>query len=253
MNRFLDIQGAYNVRDIGGYPTKNGGTVQWQKVFRSGKISQIKDTENEKMAAMNIKAICDFRTLAEQESSPDKWHNLENIKRFQLPIGEGRLDKLAWMKKVAQGTGKDSHLYKANQFYVLENSHRFRAFFEVLLDESNYPLLYHCTAGKDRTGFATLLLLSALGVDKAIIIEDYLLSNDHLGEFFWKDLEVAAAKSGMTLQQIKPILVADKAYIQGAFDAITEHFGTIENYLREEISIGKPEIQQLQSLLVLNS
>ena len=253
MNRFLDIQGAYNVRDIGGYSTKSGGVIHWRKIFRSGKISQVKESENKKMATMNIKAICDFRTLAEQEDSPDQWYKLESIRRFQLPIGKGRLDRLTWIKNAAQGKGKDSYLYKANQYYVLENAHRFRAFFEVLLDQDNYPLLYHCTAGKDRTGFATLLLLSALGVDEETIIEDYLLTNKHLNDAFWKDIETVASKNGMTLEQIKPILVADQVYIQGAFDAITEHFGTMERYLRDELQLGKPEIEQLQHLLVLNT
>lgn len=250
MERFINIKGAYNVRDIGGYPTKDGGTIKWQKVFRSGKISRIKTSENEKMAAMNIKTICDFRTLAEQEASPDSWYNLDNINHFPLPIGEGRLDRLDWMKNAAKGTGKNSYLYQANQRYVLHNAHRFRAFFEILLDENNYPLLYHCTAGKDRTGFASVLLLSALGVDKSTIMADYLLTNDYLNRFFWKEMEAVSAKNGFNLEKVKPIFIADEIYIQGAYDAIEARYGTIVSYLETAINVGQKEIEKLKNMLV---
>ena len=127
----------------------------------------------------------------------------------------------------------------------------FRAFFEILLDESNYPLLYHCTAGKDRTGFATLLLLAALGVNRQTIIEDYLLTNDYLNKFFCKEMEAISAKNGFDLESVKPILIADEIYIQGAFDAIEEHFGTVENYLEKALKIGREEIEKLKRILVL--
>ncbi len=250
MERFIEIQGAYNMRDIGGYRTEDGGVIKWRKLLRSGKISRIKESENAKMAAMDIQCICDFRTLAEQEASPDNWYNLEHVRRYPLPIGEGRLDKLDWMKNATKGTGKNSHLYQANQMYVLHHAHRFRAFFELLLQERNYPMLYHCTAGKDRTGFATILLLSALGVKKTTIVEDYLLTNEYLNKFFWKRMSVVSAKSGFDLEKVKPILIADKMYIQGAFDAIVEHYGTMENFLKEALNLGRTEIQQLKEVLV---
>lgn len=250
MERFIYIKGAYNVRDIGGYSTRDGGKIKWGTIFRSGKISHIKDSENEKMASMNLNSICDFRTMAEQEASPDVWLNLKEINQYPFPVGEGRLDKLDWMKNAAKGTGKDSHLYKANRSYVLKNAHRYRAFFEILLDERNYPLLYHCTAGKDRTGFATLLLLSALGVERKTIIEDYLLTNDYLDKFFWKEMDKVAARTGLDVEKVKPILIASEVYLQGAYDAIEENFGTVNNFLQKEIGIGDKEIQQLKDILV---
>lgn len=250
MERFIEIKGAYNVRDVGGYLTQNGGIIKWKKLYRSGKISNIQASENDQMAGMKLKTICDFRTLAEQEAAPDHWYNLENIKAYPFPIGEGRLDRLGWMKQAAMGTGKSSYLYEANQRYVLEHAQRFRAFFEVLLDEDNYPLLYHCTAGKDRTGFATMLLFSALGVDHDTIIEDYLLTNEYLNKYFWKEMEASSAKNGFDIEKIRPILIADKDYLQGAFDAIHEHYGSVHYYLEKEINLGPEEISKLERLLV---
>ncbi len=249
MERFINIKGAYNVRDIGGYQTQDGGTIKWKKLYRSGKISRIKASENEKMAAMNIQTICDFRTFAEQAASPDQWFQMETIKHCPLPIGEGRLDQPDWLVKASKGTGKDSHLYKANRSYVLKNAHRLREFFEILLDETNYPILYHCTAGKDRTGFATVLLLTALGVDRETIVEDYLLTNDYLDKYFWKELK-QNIKDDAYIETIKPILIADALYLEGAFDVIQERYGTVHDFLEKELNIRTTEIQRLKSILV---
>lgn len=250
MKRFIEIKGVYNVRDIGGYITSSGRKIKWNKIFRAGKISKVLESEIEKMKALQLTSICDFRTTEEQAKSPDQWPDLEQINRHSFPVGEGRHDKFNWKEKTDFGTGKESHLYKANQSYVLENAATYKDFFELLLNDQNYPLLYHCTAGKDRTGFATILLLSALGVDQKTIIADYLLTNEFLEKYFWKEMEAASIKHGFDLEAIKPILIASEDYIQGAFDAIEKHYGTMDRFLLEEIKIGKPEIEQLHHILV---
>ena len=76
MERHIPIKGSYNIRDIGGYQTKNGGTIKWRKLFRSALLTHIDPSETEQMAALNIASICDFRTLDEQANSPDVWHNI---------------------------------------------------------------------------------------------------------------------------------------------------------------------------------
>jgi len=235
MNRFIEIEGAQNLRDLGGYSNNEGRKIKWRKILRCGNLSRIKESENSKMAALNIQAICDFRTLSEQESMPDRWYKPDEINRFSMPIGQGRLDKFDWMNHIAKGEGKESHLYKANRSYVLKNAHRYQSFFKILLDEKNYPLIFHCTAGKDRTGFAAVLLLTALGVDEKTIMEDYLLTNTYLEKYGWSMFERLSEKYGFDLENIKPILIADEVYLQGAFDAINEHFGSMENFLKKEI------------------
>jgi len=214
MKKFILIKNVYNLRDLGSYRSKDGSKIKSGKIFRSGKLSEIPESEIDKMKKMNLKSICDFRTTSEQTQSPDSWYHLEKINQYSLPVGEGRMDQPDWDKRANMGVGKNSYLYKANLSYVRENVAQYKSFFKILLDENNYPLLFHCTAGKDRTGFAAVLLLHILGFDRKTIVEDY------------------------------------EDYIQGAFDAITEDYETIDNFLLQALEIGAPEIQQLRDILL---
>ena len=221
MKRHINIKGAVNFRDIGGYPTKDGKTVKWRTLFRSGLLSGIDPTEMEQMKKLRLKTICDFRTNAEQAANPDRWHQLDQLQRFSLPIGEGRVDKLDWMEKVASQEVTKNYLARANKSYVLAEIPTYRTFFEILLKESHYPLLYHCTAGKDRTGFATFLLLSALGVDRSIIIKDYLLTNQYIGDFAEKNASRMAQELGISKEQIMPIFQVHTHYIPVSYTHLT--------------------------------
>ena len=91
MSKFILIKGAYNVRDLGGYTNEDGRRIKKNLLFRSGKLSDIPDSEIEKMKSMKLKSICDFRTTKEQQKSPDKWYQLEKLNRFSFSIGEGRM------------------------------------------------------------------------------------------------------------------------------------------------------------------
>ncbi len=252
MERHIDIQGIHNLRDLGGYRTQDGKPIKWRKIFRAGLLGEFDSSEIPKMKALQLQSICDFRTIAEQTNEPDHWYDLATINRFPLPIGEGRVDKLDWLKVDNLGIEKNHYLYKANRSYVVREVHRYKAFFEILLNEDNYPLLYHCTAGKDRTGFATFLLLTALGVDQKTIIEDYLLTNQYMGEFAQRHLDRLTQKLEIDTANIKSIFQAKRIYLQGALDAIEREYQTVDNYLATALNIGEPEIKQLKGILLEN-
>ena len=250
MERHIDIQNIHNLRDLGGYRTQDGKSIKWRQLFRAGLLSKFDSSEIPKMKALKLQSICDFRTIAEQTNEPDHWHDLETLNRFPLPIGEGRVDKLGWINLESLGTGKNHYLYKANRSYVLREAHRNKAFFEILLNEDNYPLLYHCTAGKDRTGFATFLLLSALGIDRETIIEDYLLTNRYMDEFAQRHLDRLSQNNEIDTDKIESIFYAKESYLEGALDAIETDYQTVENYLATALNIGEPEIKQLKRILL---
>ena len=250
MKRHIPIKGSYNIRDIGGYKTKNGGTIKWRKLFRSALLTHIDLSDTEKMEALHICSICDFRTLDEQANGPDIWSNLENIKKYPLPIGHGRVDKFKEAKPEDFLEGEGHYLYKANQSYVNAHAHQFKAFFEILLDESTYPILYHCTAGKDRTGFATYLLLSLLGVDEKVILEDYLLTNVYLDDFATKISKIISKDVGIDHALIKTVFQAKASFLKGATDAIKSNYGTVDVFIKKELGIGVAEEQKLFEILV---
>lgn len=250
MERYKDIEGGYNIRDIGGYQTNDGGTIKWGVLYRAGLLSRINLSKTDKMEKLQLRTICDFRTNAEQTASPDRWHNINQLQRFSFPIGEGRVDKLEQMKASDLMEGDNHHLYRANRSYVMRETERYRDFFKVLLDEKNYPLLYHCTAGKDRTGFATFLLLSLLGVEKEQIVNDYLLTNRYLKTFI--DSVVGGISKNIGIQEdlVRSIFLAKEEYLAGATTAIEQNFGTVKNYLEKELLIGPKEITKLKTLLI---
>ena len=250
MERYIQIPGGNNIRDLGGYKTRDDGRVKWRKIFRSGLLSNIDSNAVEEMKAIQLQSICDFRTEAEQTAKPDNWYLLEQLNRYSLPIGEGRVDKLNWLNETSFQAGEGHHLYKANRSYVLKEAHRFKAFFQILLKENNYPILYHCTAGKDRTGFASYLLLSVLGVDWETIRADYLLTNQYLTEFAKRNSAKLAQELGIEQQKIQSIFQAKEAYLKGATDAILATYGSTEQYLQQALGIGQSEIQQLKNTLV---
>jgi len=160
------------------------------------------------------------------------------------------VDKLDWLKVDNLGAEKKHYLYNANRSYVKMEVHRYKAFFEILLNEDNYPLMYHCTAGKDRTGFATFLLLSALGVDRKTIIEDYLLTNQYMAEFAQGHLDRLSQKLDIDTDNIKSIFQAKESYLAGALDAIETDYETVENYLATTLNVGEMEIKQLKRILL---
>jgi len=250
VNRHIDIKGGYNIRDLGGYKTKDGGTITWGKIFRAGLLTHIKDDHDPLMIDMNLKTICDFRATDEQAASPDCWFQLDQLNQISLPVGDGRPDKFPWLNEQSLSPGRDHHLYKSNRSYVLRHSERYKRFFEILLDEANYPLLFHCTAGKDRTGFGAVLLLAALGVEWEIILEDYLLTNVYLKDFAEFMSAQIAKNSEVDQSLIMTIFQANKDYLNGALDVIHKSYGSIEQYMEEALDVGYDERERLKTILL---
>jgi len=250
MERYIDIPGAHNLRDLGGYVTKDGRQIKWRKIFRGGIMSGIDMNAPDQMRALKLCSICDFRTIAEQTASPDRWYELDRLNRYSLPIGEGRVDKLELLTASNFKTGKEHHLYKANRSYVNHESKTFKAFFDILLDENNYPILFHCTAGKDRTGFASIVLLSALGINQKTIIDDYLLTNKYTEAFIEKNLESISKNLNIEADLLVTIFQAKEAYLEGAFEAINKNYGSMSDYIQRALGIGESEIEKLKNILL---
>jgi protein-tyrosine phosphatase len=229
--RLLPMEGAYNVRDTGGYKTVDGKTVKWGKVFRSGDLNQLTSNDIDYLENIGIKTVVDFRTNNESEAAPDKiLKTVTNILKY--PIGkEGPTMTEQQMIDMAATmtieTSKQS-LINSNKNFVINHQNEYKKFFEVLMNDNNLPLLFHCTAGKDRAGFATALFLSALGVDKETVIEDYLLSGIYREEKLqeWKGYPT-----------ILPLMTVYREYIEAAFDTIDNEYGGIESYLQNELGV----------------
>lgn len=249
--RYIDIDGALNMRDLGGLFTQDGYQVKWGKLFRSGSIAEVSQNDYQRLIPLRISTICDFRTMAEAEESSDQWPGLDQVSHIHIPVGEGKGLKDGFINKINSPDFQAAKvMMEMNRSYVEDYSEEYKQFFRLLLEDKNYPLLFHCTAGKDRTGFASALILSALGVSREDIMDEYLMSNYYLHDSSEDILKKAALFLGMSHKKLRGIMEVRAEYLQAAFTAIEEKYGSVEKYLDEELNIGSLEIEQLKETLL---
>lgn len=231
-SRALPIEGAYNVRDLGGYPAADNKTVKWRKVIRSGDLNLLTEEDLAYFESIPLRTYVDFRDSAEIASAPDK-KPASLINDYLLPIETGSI--ISFQSITAESA--DTALIEGNRLFVRENQDVYREFFRILMEEENAPLLFHCSAGKDRTGFGAALFLASLGVDRGTIVEDYLLSNEYLKDKY------AAMIAQMPV--IKPLLEVRKEYILAAFEVIDKEYGGVENYLANQLGVDLKRMREL--------
>lgn len=216
--RLLPLEGTYNVRDLGGYPTTDGRQTIWRKLLRGGDLNRLTQTDLKYLEKLDLRTYVDFRSIREYEAAPDKI--VTTLTEYVwLPINAGDMGVLATLTpdKIP------NIMPDAYRFIIRECQDEFREFFRLLAISNRAPLLFHCSAGKDRTGIAAALFLSAVGVDKEIILEDYMLSAKYI-----------EGKYDAILQKmpvLAPLLTVKPEYLEAAFEVINEEFGGMENYL----------------------
>ncbi|QAU47399.1 tyrosine-protein phosphatase [Bradyrhizobium guangzhouense] len=235
--RHLALQGASNFRDLGGYATSDGRTTRWRHIFRSNHLGQLTAADVEIIRALGVRSAFDFRGLEERTSGACV---VDGITVHSLPIEPTVVASLR--TELARGTLTGpvalELMRESYRNYVRHNTHRFRMLFGHLL-EDRAPLVIHCTAGKDRTGFASALILHALGVPDDVIAEDYLLTNQH----YKRD---ASSVSDLPADVVDAIGSVNASYLAAAFDAVSNDYGDVEAYLRDGLKLGAAERTALQ-------
>jgi protein-tyrosine phosphatase len=231
--RHLSLAGASNFRDLGGYPTKDGRTVRWRQIFRSNHLGHLTGDDAAVLRKLGVKSAFDFRGTAERAEA---LCGLPEITVHSLPVEP---TVVAALRAIAAGGAplSTSHAVEvmrdSYRSYVQQNTPRYRTLFAHLLQDSA-PLVIHCTAGKDRTGFACALILHTLGVSDEVISEDYLLTN----RFYRRD-----PNSGSDLpDDVKQVLGSvQTSFLGAAFEAIDADYGDLETYLQNGLGIGAAE------------
>ena len=251
-DRILALDGPLNFRDIGGYQNDKGQHVKWNKIYRSDSLSSLSDEDQAKLAERRITVDVDLRSRYEQNSAPDKlWPNV----RF--------VDAHVYSENRKQNKG-DNKLYRfvhhipdmgdnwLGQIYqqVLLNSHSQHEFAKIFAELIELPeedaLVYHCSAGKDRTGMTSALILTALGVDDDTISRDYLLTNElydfALAKQFPDDNEIVSLVSKMNITK------GEGPAIHGITETIRQGWGSFDSFFKKELGFSQKDLNRFRKM-----
>ena len=250
--RKLPFTGAHNFRDLGGYKTEDKRTVKWGKIYRSDNLHSLTDEDLKYMKRLNIKSVVDFRSVEERESEPDRLNPgmtqvLLPIKFQPKELDDDSIKNL--MKDLTFGDLDSSNLLRDFNIVIVEEfTDEYKNFFRHIIENNAEPLVFHCTAGKDRAGFASAMILTILGVPREKVIEDYLLTNtyvkDHVDD---KMLEIELKTFFRAdTDNLRKINLVEERYIQAAFDTIDSKWGGMDRYISEALNLNEEDILKLQ-------
>lgn len=259
----IGLVGVSNARELGGYKTKDGRTVKFGKLLRSGELVGMTVSDKMKLTKKyHVVKIVDFRTsfeIGDDNLDPPlpgaEYRNYPFLPfgyMFSTPEGR-RLGKNLLHDLITLDRDGDLVVdyYRSNYRSMIlsdDGIAMFRGFFRDLLDANGGAVICHCTAGKDRTGNAMALLLSALGVDRKTIIEDYLLTNDYnrdeINDLFEDALEITGSKVIAT--DVSHAIGVERSWIKESFKTIEANYGSVDNYLKKAIGLSSKDIRKLQ-------
>jgi len=248
-SRLLPLEGGQNFRDLGGYRTTDGRTVRWGVLFRSGAMDRLTAADFAYLDRIGIRTVCDFRSTAERTSAPVHWAAARTPTIF---ADDYTLDTAGLDFRAAAGwnAGQAREAIAASYPRLLErfNGQYRRLFRELLAGDA--PLAFNCSAGKDRTGVAAALVLTALGVPRKTVIADYLLSNRYFDprKAMVPGDPATQAWSHLPPDVVQAFMGVDRSYIDAVFRVIDAHPGGAIGYLRDRLGLGNGELMRLRRM-----
>lgn len=250
--RILPLSSVTNFRDIGGYVTKDGRKVRWGLFYRSSSLSDLSKEEAQYLSNINIKSIYDLRTVEEKTSDPDIV--LENINYYNTPI-YGTEDQPGGFTMLLPGVDINQIWEQFYKTTLIDNkAKQYGNLLKNLANKQNVPAIVHCTAGKDRAGIATALLLIALGIPDETIIADYTISNKYFGSILHHAQEefdkhkIIMSILNVQAEDLAPFYLADPQIIISTLSHIREKYGSYENYLINAAGLNREMIRELKEV-----
>ena len=248
--RLLPLRGVQNARDLGGYRTANGRTVRWNRIFRSAELSHLTPQDKAQLSTRGLAVIHDLRSVGERAVHPTDWTGRGAPRIVAIDYSMDMAVFGTFFRDGATVEQARKGLTATYRELLVSQRPQHRALFADLLKDRG-ATLYHCSAGKDRTGIATALILSALGVPRETILADYELSNT----YYRPDYSQGAAnnpqaKAFLQLpEDVRTTLMGvDRRYLQAVFDMIDRDYGSMKAYLDRELGVDADDLRRLRAI-----
>ena len=250
--RSLHLSTAANFRDSGGYRTEGGRWVRMGLAYRSNGLEHLTAEELAQIDRLHIKLVCDLRTAEEIRRDPDRTpEGATEVSADVLADDADLMHSLVTGGAPAPGTatpqasprpsaeGLEERIYR--DFVRLPSAQKaYRVLFERLADPAQFPTVFHCTAGKDRTGWAQAVFLTILGVPHATIVEDYELTNQYLSGDGLNSVRQSLS-AGASVK-----IIANPAALEAAFDQVRKEYGSFDRYLHDGLHLSDETLAALR-------
>lgn len=245
--RQVVLEGARNFRDLGGYPAGNGYRVAYGRIFRSDNLSRLSVGDWQTLHKLGVRSVVDFRSAEEVQAAPS--HPPPDIAVKALPIGLPGLNIEDFRRRVLSGELDQELTIQSYGDIALNHPESYRQWFAFLLQGPGTSV-FHCTSGKDRTGLAAMLLLSALGVPRDVVIDDFDASNRFLERGIEASLQEIRKNPAFKGDErmIRRLLGVERRQMELTIAEIEARHGALDHYLEAVLGVGQQERQKLRSL-----
>lgn len=265
-NEKIELENLLNTRDLGGYVNENGKRIKPKKLIRSAALYKASDVDKECLCKeYQLNTIVDFRNTDEVTKEPDP--KMKGVEYVWCPIfeekAEGITREIEWDEKdplgmylyfgslMKQSTGENNFANLYVQFVTNEYCiSQYKKFFDVLLEEHDGSILWHCSAGKDRCGMGTVFILKALGMSDELIYEDYLLTNQFYADATKKLIELADAR-GLDASYhtiIQAVNGVRKEFLDSVYKTCNELYGGLNEFMKQKLDLNEEKIERLKDL-----
>lgn len=243
-DRHLPLDGTYNVRDVGGYATRDGRSIRWRTLFRADSLHRLSSEGQAHLLEAGLQTIVDLRRDEELATAPNVFATSDRPRYVRVSLAPNPTNGDA-----RREISPDS-LAQTYRAIIDGRQAELREVLGALAQPGAFPALVHCTAGKDRTGIVVALLLALAGVDHATIADDYALSAAYLTDEYFADARRRAEAAGHDWEQYRFLLGCPANLMLAVLEALDVRYGGVEPYLRQ-LGLADADLAALRSALVV--
>lgn len=254
------IAAVTNMRDLGGWPTGEGGRVRFGLLYRSAALDELQGQAQEHFIRLGIRSVYDLRVEEERKSKPDRVptgtkHIVVDVLKDETSAAPAQLLNMASDPELAKsllGGGKGIELFEQGYRQIVSLPSALEAYRRLFTDlscDEHRPALFHCAGGKDRTGWAAAAMLLLLGVPEDVVVKEYLLTNEQLLPAY-KPVFDRFESMGGDPELLMPVFGAREEYLHAALDEVCQRFGTIDGYFTDGLGLDAGTLRRLRATFI---